>query len=113
VAHDAFVVHATRLPQNGLGWLAQGTLSFSPAHLYGDGLLCLGGTQRRIAMRAVNASGELVYPASASDAAISVTGGVPAGGATRVYQVVYRNIASFCTSATWNSTNALEVSWAP
>jgi hypothetical protein len=113
VSHDTFVVQATRLPQNGVGLLAQGTLSFAPAHLYGDGILCLGGTQSRIAQRTFSASGDFVYPATMTDATISVAGSVPAGGATRVYQVVYRNVASFCTSATWNTTNALAASWIP
>ena len=37
--------------------------------------------------------------------------GVPAVGATRYYQVVYRNSAAFCTSATFNTTNGMQISW--
>jgi hypothetical protein len=38
-------------------------------------------------------------------------GGVPSGGATRHYQAWFRNIGSFCTSATFNLTNAVRVVW--
>jgi hypothetical protein len=41
-----------------------------------------------------------------------VRGAVPAG-ATRTYQVWYRNAAAFCTSDTFNLTNGLVVTWAP
>ena len=43
----------------------------------------------------------------------SVRGGVPIGGGTFYYQVWYRNAASFCTAATFNLTNGLEITWLP
>jgi len=32
---------------------------------------------------------------------------------TRIYQVWYRNAASFCTSATFNFSNGVAAFWAP
>jgi len=40
-----------------------------------------------------------------------IAGSVPLGGATRYYQVNYRNAASFCTIATFNITNSLRAVW--
>jgi hypothetical protein len=44
---------------------------------------------------------------------VSVAGGVPPAGGTREYQVWYRNAPGFCTSATYNLTNAVTVQWTP
>jgi hypothetical protein len=41
---------------------------------------------------------------------VSVRGGVAAPG-TRTYQGWYRNAAAFCTTATFNLTNGLEIIW--
>jgi hypothetical protein len=50
---------------------------------------------------------------AAGDPPLSVTGLVPPAGGTRVAQVWYRNSATFCTPATFNLTNGVEVTWAP
>jgi hypothetical protein len=42
-----------------------------------------------------------------------VRGSVPAGGGVRTYQAWYRNAAAFCSAATFNLTNAVEVTWTP
>lgn len=76
---------------------------------FGDGLRCVGGSVVRLATKSANASGNVTYP-EASDASISVRGSVPSG-ATRAYQVWYRSAAPFCTSATFNLSNGLAVSW--
>jgi hypothetical protein len=41
-----------------------------------------------------------------------VRGAVPAG-ATRHYQVWYRNSAAFCGPSTFNLSNGLSISWTP
>jgi hypothetical protein len=55
------------------------------------------------------AAGVVAYP-QAGDAPVSARGSVPAG-ATRLYQVWYRNAASFCTNATFNLSQGLSVAW--
>jgi hypothetical protein len=75
---------------------------------FGDGLRCAGGSIVRLGTK-TNASGASSYP-TAGDAPVSVRGLVAAPG-TRWYQVWYRNAAAFCTSATFNLSNALLVTW--
>jgi hypothetical protein len=77
---------------------------------FGDGLRCAGGTIARLG-RKTNVTGASSYP-EASDTPISMQGGV-SGGTSRTYQCWYRNAASFCTSATFNTTNGLSVDWRP
>jgi hypothetical protein len=45
------------------------------------------------------------------DPSVSAAGLVPAGGGLRHYQVWYRNAADFCTSATFNLSNGLSITW--
>jgi hypothetical protein len=65
----------------------------------------------RIADKTANSVGSVNYPESGNPT-MSVAGGVPANGGLRTYQFWYRNIASFCTPATFNLTNGLAVQWA-
>jgi hypothetical protein len=44
---------------------------------------------------------------------VSVRGALPAAGGVRYYQGYYRNNAAFCTSATWNFSNAMRFTWLP
>ena len=78
---------------------------------FGDGLLCAAGTQIRLVTRRAYA-GSVLYP-EPGDAPVSVRGALPPAGGTRVYQAVYRNVGDFCTSATFNATNGIEIAWAP
>jgi hypothetical protein len=42
-----------------------------------------------------------------------VRGQIPLVGGVRAYQLWYRNAADFCTSATFNVTNAVRAVWVP
>jgi hypothetical protein len=44
---------------------------------------------------------------------ISVIGLIPQAGGVRYYQAWYRNAETFCTTATFNLSNGLEISWLP
>jgi hypothetical protein len=79
--------------------------------VFGDGLRCVSGTIVRLGTKA-NTAGGSSYP-SGTDASVSVRGLVPPGGGVRNYQVWYRNAAAFCTSSTFNLTNAVSVTWVP
>ncbi len=76
--------------------------------LFGDGLRCAGGTVVRLGPK-VNSGGASQYP-GAGDASVSVRGMIGAPG-TRTYQVWYRNAADFCTAATFNLSNGVEIAW--
>jgi hypothetical protein len=80
----------------------------SAATVFGDGLSCLGGTFVRLGTQA-NSAGTSTHPTSGPS--LSVRGGITMPG-VRHYMTWYRNAASFCTSAAFNVTNALEVIWA-
>jgi len=75
---------------------------------FGDGLRCVNGTILRLGSGGA-AGGMAQYP-RAGDPPISVRGVVPSG-ATRYYQAWYRNAAAFCTPASFNLSNALQVDW--
>jgi hypothetical protein len=77
---------------------------------FGDGLRCAAGSVIRLGTKN-NVAGTSSYPVG-GDTSISVRGAVTAG-ATRYYQVWYRNAAAFCTTSTFNLTNGLSVTWAP
>ncbi len=75
---------------------------------FGDGVLCLGPGQVRIGVRpVVHGSAAIGYGVTGP---VNVLGGVTLPG-TRAYQVVYRNSAPYCTSATFNATNGVVVTW--
>lgn len=76
-----------------------------------DGLDCLSGVRVRVGNKTV-VGGVSTNP-SGVDLPISVKGGVPPAGATRVYQAVYRNAAAFCTPFVTNRTNGVAIVWTP
>lgn len=79
---------------------------------FGDGVRCAASPIRRLGSKSTSAAGGALFPAP-GDSAVSIAGGVPLAGATFVYQVWYRNSASYCTSDTTNYSNALVVAWVP
>jgi len=91
----------------------QGTLQQSggAGAVFGDGLRCAAGSVIRLGT-ALNAAGASQYPSGGAALPVSVKGAVPAG-ATRTYQVWYRNAGAYCTPSTFNLSNGLQVAWAP
>ena len=77
----------------------------------GDGRSCLTGTPLRLAVR-LAPTGVVSIPAP-GDPPLSVLGAVPAAGATRHYQVIYRDPTSWCTSAGFNHTDGYTITWTP
>jgi hypothetical protein len=85
-------------------------VSGGPGSVFGDGLLCAGGALIRLSVK-LNTSGASAYPGS-GEPAVSAQGAVMAPG-ERVYQVLYRDAAAFCSPATFNLTNGSRVRWVP
>ena len=73
------------------------------------GAKVVGGSIVRLGTKS-NSAGGSTYPAS-GDPSVSVRGLVPAAGATRSYQVWYRNAAAFCTTSTFNLSNGVSIIW--
>lgn len=112
VSNDVFVLRASGLPTNAVALIVQGTwfVQTGPAP-FGDGVRCIAGSMMRVALVQANA-GAFNYP-EPGQPPISVRGQIPAAGGYRNYQVWYRDPMPFCTSATFNLTNAVGVTWTP
>jgi hypothetical protein len=109
ISNDTLVLGGSGMP-NSSALYFQGTSQAGggAGTLFGDGLRCAGGTTIRLGTQA-NAGGASQYP-EAGDPSISVRG-ANSVGATRTYQVWYRNAASFCTVDAFNQSNGWQVAW--
>jgi hypothetical protein len=87
----------------GTSSVAGGPGSLSPSF---DGLDCVGGTIVRLGLLSTM-SGTNTLAGVAGVAGLSQT------AQTLYYQSAYRNAAPFCTYATLNTSNALQISWQP
>lgn len=77
---------------------------------FGDGVSCLGGPMVRLRTRATTAGSAAFGAGVPGDPPVSVAGLVTFAS-TQHYQVVYRNAAPFCTSATFNVTSGVTIVW--
>jgi hypothetical protein len=111
VANDTFALAGSDMPDGSVLYF-QGTAAVngSLGAAFGDGLRCVGGSVIRLGPE-MNVLGASQYPGS-TDPSISVKGAVSAGD-VRFYQCWYRNAAAFCTSATFNFTNGVQLGWQP
>ncbi len=105
---DTLHLEGSGMPNAGALYL-QASLA-AAAVPFGDGLQCIDGIVRRLGTR-INASGASTFPAL-GDPTISTRGMVTQPG-QRYYQIWYRNAAPFCTSAAFNFSNGLRVTWTP
>ena len=100
-----------------LSIVLQGTVDLSGGVPYGDGVRCVGGTLKRLYTKnAVNGVVTAPVPGDLSVTARSAALGDPiAPGATRLYQVYYRDPApGFCPSPngnTFNVSNGYRIHW--
>ena len=108
---DALVLTASGMPNSAPSTIfLKGDVLISGGVAFGDGVRCIGGNLIRLGTK-VNVGGAAQYP-EAGNVSISVRGQTPVGsGAIGYYQTYYRNAAVFCTSSTFNVTNAVRVVW--
>ena len=111
VSADTLQLSGLGMPATATALYFQGTGALSPGLAAGDGLRTAGGTILRLGAVS-NVGGASSFPPSGGTA-LSVAGGVPAGGTTLVYEVWYRDPAAFCTADTYNFSNSLAVTWLP
>ena len=109
LAADTVVLGGAQMP-NGPALYFQGSAQQGGGAgvAFGDGLLCAGGTLIRLGI-VFNAGGASQWP-GAGDPPLSVAGLVAAGD-VRDYQVWFRDANTFCTRATYNLSNGLEIAW--
>jgi hypothetical protein len=105
IGDDDLVLTAAGLPMTASTLFFQGTTAVTAA--FGDGLRCAGGSVVRLGTTTA-IGGVATFPPAGTT--VSQAGGATPG-ATLHYQGWYRNAASFCTSAAFNTTNALSIAW--
>lgn len=112
LGNDTMTLTVSKIGPSASALFFQGTslVSVGLGSAFGDGLRCAGGSIVRLGSR-VASGGVATLGFAMGDGPISVTGHVAAPGATRVYQVWYRNSAVFCTASSFNFTNGFEVRW--
>jgi hypothetical protein len=112
VASDSFVLAATQVPLATTALFFQGTsrTNHGGGTAMGDGLRCASGSMVRLGIVHAN-QGTASFP-GVGGTALHVAGNV-SPGSTRVYQAMYRNMASFCSASTFNLTNGWIVGWSP
>ncbi|MFO1008829.1 MAG: proprotein convertase P-domain-containing protein [Planctomycetota bacterium] len=106
---DTAVLSAQGMPQVAPAMFLQGDAAEDA--VFGDGVRCAGGSLVRLRSK-VCAGGAAQFP-EVGDPALSVRGGVtPGSGATRYYQVYYRNASAlFCPPETFNVSNGWMIVW--
>ncbi|MBK7875494.1 MAG: hypothetical protein IPJ77_07045 [Planctomycetes bacterium] len=112
VSNDSLALHASALPPNAGAILLESLAGWVPEP-FGDGTLCLIGSLRRVAAHTASA-GASTWPGPGDpplSAALQAV--VPPAGLRVDYQVYFRDVASFCTPATFNATNSYSVVWTP
>ncbi len=109
VSGDSVVLRVADMPLGAPAILIQGNSATTVP--FGDGRSCIFGPLMRL-WRHTNTQPIESFPGP-GEIGLAARGGVPAGGGVRHYQVVYRDAAAWCTSATWNTSNAYRIEWAP
>lgn len=104
---DTLALTASNLFPTTPGLFLQGTVSISSGTAFGNGLLCVTGPTARLQVRFADSVG------TASTTIPIHTVGMTNVGDLRHYQFYYRDDASFCTGAGFNTTNALSLTWLP
>src|SRR5205085_5310157 len=107
---DTLELRAEHMPPNAFAILTQATASANPV-AFGDGTRCVGGQLRR--MGTLQASNGIATWPPSGGPRISATGIVPAQGGTRYYYVFYRDVLTYCTTATFNLTDTQRIVWVP
>jgi hypothetical protein len=120
VSADTLVFTTSDERPTALSIVLQGHAELSSGTPYGDGVLCLGDSLRRLYVK--SASGGSITAPSGSDPSISARsaalGDPILGGSERRYQVYYRDPAAFgCFfspgAATFNVSVARRLAWNP
>jgi hypothetical protein len=114
ISADSIVLRASGMPDSScLYFQGDARQSDGLGVELGDGLRCAGGLAIRLGAK-TNQGGASTFPALlGGDPPVHVKGLIPAAGATRFYQVWYRNSAEFCTDSTFNLTNGYQLTWLP
>lgn len=107
LSSDTLVLNATNVTGTTAIFVQSVGLN-DPGVAFGDGVRCVTGSTIRLGASPIS-TGSASYPQGAQ-LPVSVRGAIGAPG-MRYYQTYYRNVASFCTPATFNLTSGQAVLW--
>ncbi len=117
--NDTLVLQSAGMLPTATAVFLQGNSNVSAGVVFGDGVRCVGGSLKRLAVKS-SVGGAAIYPdAALSELSIrnrsaALGDPIPAGG-VRYYQTYYRDpSATFCANppgSTYNITNGLIVQW--
>ncbi len=115
VGADSVSLRVTGLLPVAVGLFFQGNNQQNAGlgSLFGDGLLCVNQSVIRLEIRTASGGAMAFGRDVPTDPAVSVDGLVPSAGATRYYQVWYRDAAVFCSANTYNLSNGVRIVWQP
>lgn len=107
---DSLVLETSNVPSGSFVMFLQAdaVVAGGAGSTFGDGLLCAGGNIIRLALK--GAPGGVASFPGVGDPSIHTAGAV-VSSAERIYQGWFRDAAAFCTSSTFNLTNAIQVVW--
>ncbi|MBK7877655.1 MAG: VCBS repeat-containing protein [Planctomycetes bacterium] len=113
VATDDLTLTTSGLPPTTLVLFLQGDVpdNGGMGAIFGDGLSCVAGTLRVLGVRRANGGVAALGANAPQPVSLAQVGALPPLGGTRYYQARYRNAASYCSAATFNTSNALRVAW--
>lgn len=113
VSNDTLLLTASQLPLSVHSFFFQGTAEFAGGQgaPFGDGFRCVGGTIVRMGkILTPSVPGNTVVYPFPGDPPISVEFSIPAG-ASRFYQLWYRNFQGGPCGLYFNTTNGVRVVW--
>jgi len=105
---DTMQLAGSGMPSTATALYFQALAPAASPTAFGDGLLCVQGAQLRLGVRA-QVGGASTFPSTGT---LSTIGLIGAAG-TREYQIYYRDSVAFCTTATFNLSNAIRIGWVP
>ncbi|MDZ4774609.1 MAG: hypothetical protein SGI72_15890 [Planctomycetota bacterium] len=106
---DSVVLHLNGLPPGTPVLYFQGT-SNALNIPFGDGTLCTTGAIVRMSVK-FSSGGSSSFPGAGDPSVSQVGGAVLGSGSSLYYQAYYRDSAAFCTTATFNMTNGIKLTW--
>ena len=112
---DTVTLRVDGVPPSATGLYFQGDAAQNGGQgaPFGDGLLCVNTAVRRLGIRQAQQGVSRLGFRTGVDQPLHTLGAVPTAGATRWYQVWYRDAAVYCTASTFNLTNGLRILWRP
>jgi len=112
---DTVTLRVDGVPPSATGLYFQGNAAQTGGQgaPFGDGLLCVNTAVRRLAIKQAQQGVSRLGFRTGVDQPVGLVGAVPTAGATRWYQVWYRDAAVYCSASTFNLTNGLRIVWRP